>query len=632
VSGLLGQAFLYLAAALGMVPVARKLGLGSVLGYLVGGVVLGPFGLGLVGDEEGRRVMQFAEFGVVMMLFLVGLELEPERLWRLRGPIFGLGGAQVLGTGLVLGGVSLSFGIPWQQALALGLILSSSSTAIGLQSLGERGLLRTDAGQKSFAVLLFQDISVIPMLAVFPLLATLAVGGHGAEDGGGGGHSASLVDALPGWQRGGLVLVAILVVIAAGRFLVRPAMQIVARTGLRELFTMAALLLVVGVTLLMGAVGLSPALGTFLAGVVLANSEYRHELESDIEPWKGLLLGLFFLSVGASIDFSLVTDAPLQVAALLLAAVGSKMAILYALARKSGSSQEASLLFAVALGQVGEFAFVLAGFALTSGVMPEGMTKPLIAVTALSMAASPLIFALHERVIAPRLRGPATAAGRESDVEDHGHPVQVAGFGRFGQICARFLRSQGVGATVLDVDGDQLDIVRRFGQQAFYGDASRPDLLRAAGAAQAKLLIVAVDDHEKAKEIVQVARKHFPQLSLLARARGRSEAYDLLEMGVERVYRETFDTSLRVGADALRVLGFPAHQSVRSMRIFRRMDEQAVRDLAAHRGDQDKLVRTARERVALLEEALKRDVERARGVEDHAWDSEPLREGAGKRG
>lgn len=617
-----GQAFVYLAAALLVVPVAKRLGLGSVLGYLLAGLLIGPWGLGLVG-EEGADVMHFAEFGVVMMLFLVGLELDPTTLWRLRGPILGLGGLQVTGTAAAVAAIALALGLPWQQAVAVGLILAMSSTAIALQTLAEKGLMKTDAGQKSFAVLLFQDIAVIPMFAIFPLLATAPAAGGGEGHGGG-----TFVDHLPAWQHALVVLGAIVAVVAAGRFLVRPAMRAIAGTGLREMFTAAALLLVVGVTLLMTTVGLSPALGTFLAGVVLANSEYRHELESDIEPFKGLLLGLFFISVGVSIDFGLLVDAPGTLLGLLAGVIVVKIAVLALLARAFGAVRDQGAIFAVALAQVGEFAFVLFSFAGQSGVLPDDVTRPLVAVTALSMAASPLLLALNERLVLPRLRREKRVE-RESDVEDEHNPVIIAGFGRFGQVCGRFLRANGVGATVLDADVEQIEILRRFGQKVFYGDASRLDLLRAAGAGTAKILVVAVDEHAKVVEIIHTAHKHFPHLTILARARGRTEAYELLDLGVEQVYRETFDTSLRLGQDALRVLGAHAHLAHRAARTFHQYDEQSVRLLAALRNDQAQLVKTARERIAALEETLQNDRAGHRGFPDHGWDSEAIREGLG---
>ena len=612
--GILEQGVVYLGAAVVAVPVAKRLGLGSVLGYLLAGVLVGPAALGLVGDE-GQDVMHFAEFGVVMMLFLVGLELEPSRLWRMRGQVAGLGGLQVLGTTLVVAAPALALGLPWRQALAVGLILAMSSTAIALQTLAEKGLLKADAGQRSFAVLLFQDLAVIPILALLPLLASPELALHA----GGAAHDTGPLDALPGWLRGLAVLGAVGAVVLAGRFLVRPMMGAVARSGLREMFTAAALLIVVGVTLLMGLVGLSPALGAFLAGVVLANSEYRHELESDIEPFKGLLLGLFFIAVGASIDFGLLWDAPGQVAGLVGAVVLAKAALLVGLARAFGVSRDQGLVFALALSQVGEFAFVLFSFAEQNGVLPGSLTGLLVAVTAFSMATTPPLFLALERLILPRLRR-SDAPERATDVADDDPPVIIAGFGRFGQITGRLLRSSGVATTVLDIDNDQVDIVRRFGQKVYYGDASRHDLLHAAGAGKARVLVIAVDDHNKAMEIAHLARKHFPHLAVLARARGRTEAQDMVEAGLEGVYRETFDTSLRVGADALRLLGWNGHRAARAAQLFRRHDEAAMVELASMRSDQAHMVATARERIATLEQVLTADLADREELQDHGWD------------
>jgi monovalent cation:proton antiporter-2 (CPA2) family protein len=616
-TGFFVQAIVYLGASLLMVPIAKRLGLGSVLGYLLAGVLVGPFGLDLVG-EASADVMHFAEFGVVMMLFLVGLELEPALLWRMRAPILGMGGLQVGGTAALLGLGGVVLGLPWQQAVALGLILSMSSTAIALQSLQERGLMRADAGQKSFAVLLFQDIAVIPMLALFPLLATLTPSAVGGD-----GHG-SLLEHFPGWQRALITLGAIGGVIGAGRLVVPPLMRLVARTGLREMFTTAALAIVIAVTVLMSMVGLSAALGTFLAGVVLANSEYRHELESDIDPFKGLLLGLFFMAVGASIDFSLVASSPLQIGAILLGITLLKVALLFGLARAFRSPNDQSATFAIALGQIGEFAFVLLAFAQASGVLPLPIASMMVAVTALSMGASPLLLALNERFVLPRLA--RVPAAREADVEDHGAEVLVAGYGRFGQIATRFLRAHGHSVTMLDIDSDQIEVVKRFGARVFFGDASRLDLLRAAGAANARVLLVAVDEPTKVLEIAHVARTHFPHLAILARARGRSEAMDLTEAGIEGVYRETFDTSLRMGVDALRLLGSGAHEAERAARTFRRHDEALVEENARLRAaDQATYLQSTRAGLNMLETVLKADRAKARSFVDDGWDVDAAR-------
>lgn len=607
----LGQAAVYLGAAVLAVPIAQRLGLGSVLGYLVAGVAIGPWGVRLVADST--EVMHFAEFGVVMMLFLVGLELDPQRLWRLRGPVFGLGGVQVAGTAAAVAIGALLLGLPWQQGVALGLILAMSSTAIGLQTLSEKNLLKAEGGQTSFAILLFQDVAVIPILALFPLLATLPV--QHAE----GGHT-SFVDALPAWQHALVVLGAIGAVVAAGRLVIGPVMRAVARTGLREMFTASALLIVVSVAWLMSAVGLSAALGTFVAGVVLANSEYRHELEADVEPFKGLLLGVFFMAVGASIDFGLLLTRPLAILALLAASVVGKALVLAAVGRLGGLARAQSLLVVAALSQVGEFAFVLFTFAELNGILPTSIVGPMVAVTAFSMAATPLLFVAYERIV-PRLAA-AAAAGREPDVQDDAAEVIVAGYGRFGQITGRLLRSHGYGVTVLDVDSEQIDVVARFGQKAYFGDASRQDMLHAAGAARAKVLVVAVDAHEQTEAIIHTAKKHFPHLAILARVRGRTEAYDLAGHGLEGLYRETFDSAVRVGADTMRLLGMPAHAAARAARLFREEDERVMRDLAGLQRDQA-FVSRVRERMRDFEAVLQADREHRQSLVDHGWDGPP---------
>ena len=613
------QAFFYLAAAVISVPVAKRLGFGSVLGYLMAGAAMGPFGLHLIGSE-GEDLMHFAEFGVVMMLFLVGLELQPSRLWRLRGPILGVGGLQVSLTAAVFTGIALATGLAWQMALAIGLTLALSSTAMVLQTLAEKGLLRTDGGQNSFAVLLFQDIAVIPMLAAFPLLATLEPAEGEVE------HGPAWFEALAGWEQTGVVLGAIVAVVVVGRFASRPLFRFIARTRLREMFTAAALLLVIGTALLMSAVGLSPALGTFLAGVVLANSEYRHELAADVEPFKGLLLGLFFIAVGASIDFALVAEQPGTIGALVGTLVGVKLLILVALGRVFRMGLDQCLLFALGLAQTGEFAFVLFSFATQNGVLSSGVVDPLMAVVALSMVSTPLLLLFNDRVLRPRV-GTRQRDSRQADAIDRHNPVIIAGFGRFGGIVGRLLRANGVGATVLDLDSDHVDLLRRLGFEVFYGDASRRDLLAEAGASQAKLLVIAVDEPGKVLELVETSRRHFPHLVILARAASRSDAYDLLEAGVQHVYRETLETALRTGADALRLLGFRGYQAHRAARTFLRHDEDALRELAGTRHDEVAYLNRSRQSIHDLEQLLLTELELpVDASEDEAWDSASRRE------
>jgi monovalent cation:proton antiporter-2 (CPA2) family protein len=625
--GLFIQAAIYLAAAVIAVPIAKRLGFGSVLGYLFAGIAIGPFVLGLVG-EEGKDIMHFAEFGVVMMLFLIGLELRPVLLWKMRGLLLGMGGLQLGITAVVLAAIGLGFGYPWQAALAIGLILALSSTAIVLQTLSEKGLMRTDAGQSSLAVLLLQDIAVVPMLAALPLLAVAGAGskGRGAgEAAAEGGHY--LVTALPAWGQTLVVLGLFASIVVAGRFLVSPALRFIAKARLREMFTAAALLLVVGISLLTAFVGLSPALGAFLAGVVLANSEYRHELEADIEPFKGLLLGLFFIVVGASIDFNLIGESPELIAGLVVGLVVVKFLILFAIGRLFKMGLDQNLLFALALAQSGEFGFLLFSFAEQSNVLSSEVTSPLVATVALSMALTPLAMLINEKLVQPRF-GTREREEREADEMGEEKPVIIAGFGRFGSIVGRLLRAQGCNATVLDLDSDNVDLLRKLGFKVFYGDASRFDLLGAAGAANARLLILAIDDPQKTLEMVHTAKKHFPHLKILARANSRGDAYELLEAGVDNVYRETFDTSLKMGVDALKLLGHRAHQAHRSSQKFKRYDEEGLRELLKVRHDQKAYISRARQRIDELEEILSEELKGHEEYRDAGWDVESRREAA----
>jgi len=622
--GFFYQAFIYLSAAVVAVPIAKRLGLGSVLGYLVAGVVIGPWGLHLVG-EEGQDVLHFAEFGVVMMLFLIGLELQPARLWRMRGPILGTGGLQVAVTALIVGAIGVALGLPWQSAAAVGMTLALSSTAIVLQTLSEKGLLRTDSGQTIFSVLLFQDIAVIPMLALFPLLALPGHDGGTAAAEHGAASPATWVDGLPPWEQTIVVLAAVFAVVLAGRHLVRPILRVIAATRLRELFTAAALLLIIGITLLMERVGLSPALGAFLAGVVLATSEYRHQLESDIEPFKGLLLGLFFIAVGASVDFELIRADPWLIAGIAALVAVVKFLVMFGIGSIRGMGLDQRLMFAVTLAQGGEFAFVLFSFATQSGVLTTEIASRLIAVVAVTMAMTPLLMVGNERFVLPRF-GTREREERPADDVHETSPVILAGFGRFGHIVGRFLRANGIKPTVLEYDSDQVDMLRKLGLTVFYGDATRPDLLKAAGAEEAKLLIIAVDDIERCDRIVQTAKTHFPHLTLMSRARGRPEAYELLDHGVDHVYRETVDTSLRLGVDALRLLGHPAHAAHRSALRFRRHDERSVRELGKMRHDRSAYISAARERIRSLEELMLEELEQNIDQErDASWDTDSLR-------
>ena len=620
------QAFIYLAAAVLVVPISNRLGLGSVLGYLIAGVLIGPFGLHLVG-RNGDDVMHFAEFGVVMMLFLVGLELQPALLWRLRTPILGLGGLQVLVTALVIALLALLLGQTPPVALAVGLILAMSSTAIVLQTLTEKGLIKTDAGQSSFSVLLFQDIAVIPILAFLPLLASHGPGPLAADllippaHAAGAAAPAAADPLLQALQ----VLGVVLAIIVGGRFLMRPVFRAIAATRLRELFTATALLLVVGITLAMQQVGLSPALGTFVAGVVLADNEYRHELEGDIAPFKGLLLGLFFLTVGAGINFTLLLSSPGLILALVAALALVKAAVLLGLGRLFRLAPGDNVLFALALAQGGEFAFVLFSFASANRVLPASLTSLLVVVVALSMLITPLVLMAHERWLAPRLLARAPQRPADAIESDEG-AVIIAGFGRFGQIVGRLLLANRFPITVLDHSPTQIDLLRRFGWRVFYGDASRLDLLHAAGAERARLLVVAVDDPSKSLEIVELARKHFPRLEVLARAFDRQHAYALIRLGVRVIRRETFGSALEMGVDALERLGMHPHRAHRAAHTFRCHDEAALREVAALDGDDAARIARSRQLSEELERLLQSDREDLGEERNRAWDVSALRE------
>lgn len=612
------DAVVYLAAAVVCVPLAKRLGMGSVLGYLLAGIVIGPYLLGFVG-EEGKDIMHFAEFGVVMMLFLVGLELEPAAFWRMRKQVLGMGSLQMgLTAGLIVG-IALLMGFTWQAGLAVGLALSMSSTAIALQSLKEKNLMQTSAGRNSFAVLLFQDIAVIPILALLPLMAVSA---------GDLGTDRHWVETLPGWQRTLVVFTAVGVVIAAGRYLVVPLLRLVAGTRLRELFVASALLLVVGIALLMDTVGLSPALGTFLAGVVLANSEYKHELESDLDPFKGLLLGLFFMAVGASINFELISARPGFILALTVGIMLLKTAVLIGIGRRARLGFDQRLILGSSLGQVGEFAFVLLAFIAQLRILDSTWVDTFMAVTAISMTLTPLVMLANEKLILPRF-GTLEQEPHTPDEVDVQHKVIIAGFGHFGSTLGRLLRANGVESTVLDNDSDQVDLLRKLGFKVFYGDATRHEMLEAAGAHQAEVLICAIAP-ESAPTLVEVVHKHFPHLKLYVRSRNRMDAYDLMDQGVLHFYRETLDTSIRMGVDVLRELGFRAHTATRAGQDFRRYDSIALKKLASLRHDKGAYVAGARESIAEQEALIRGDATHDPAHTDHAWNSEEMRNAVNK--
>ncbi len=610
------QAFVYLSAAVVSVPIAKRLGLGSVLGYLFAGIIIGPFVFKFVGMET-ETVLHFAEFGVVLMLFLIGLELQPSRLWKLRGPILGLGGLQVGITTMIIFLIGFLLGLGWKISLAIGLILALSSTAIVLQTLNEKGLIKTEAGQSSFSVLLFQDIAVIPMLAILPLLAAPIIGSIG-QSGAQIHHGGFGVEAPPGWQQAILVAVVIGTIIVVGRFLVRYVFRFIAETRLREIFTAFALFLVIGIALSMQLVGLSAALGTFLAGVVLADSEYRHELESDIEPFKGLLLGLFFISVGASIDFNLLQQEPYLILGLVVGLIVVKLVILFVLGFVFKMSMSQNFLFSFSLAQGGEFAFVLFSFATQNRVIPESISDTLILVVAVSMALTPVLMIFNEKLLQPRFSN--LDEKPESDTIDEKNIVIIAGFGRFGQIVGRLLHANNIGTTVLDYKPSQIDMVRKFGYKVFYGDASRIDLLHSAGASEAKLFILAIDDKEKALEIAETVKKHFPNLEVLARSFDRRHTYELMNLGVRVIQRETFNSALELGTSALRHLGFHGYQAHRAALTFKHHDEKTLIDLHEHWGDEKTFLIQMQERNQDLIDLLSSDEEELEENMDHSWE------------
>ena len=627
----LTQTLVYLGAAVVSVPIAKRLGLGSVLGYLIAGVLIGPFALSLVGDQAD--VMKFAEFGVVILLFLIGLEVQPSMLWDMRKAIFGLGGAQVVGTALAIAAAALALGLPWQTALAVGLVLAMSSTAIVLQTLDEKGLRQGPVGRAAFGVLLLQDLAVIPLFALLPLLAVSAPL-QAAE---GGGHGASLVANLPVWAQTLSVLAAVAAVVGGGRYLVRPLFRFIAKARLREIFTASALLIVVAVASLMQTVGLSPALGAFLAGVVLAESEFRRELETDIEPFRGLLLGLFFMTVGAGVDLPLVARQPLILAGLVAGLMVLKFLVMYGIARLFGAPKRGALAVATALAQGGEFAFVLLTFTVGAGVIGSELAALLTAAIAVSMALTPVAMILYERVAALMDAAIPDVTPDTGDFDEGEPDIIIAGFGRFGQVTGRLLSANGFKSTVLDSDIEQIELLQRFGRRVHYGDATRLDLLRQAGADRARMLIVALDDREKTVELVETARKAFPDLTILARAWDRRHAYDLLSNGADAVERETFESALALGATALQKLGFRAHRAHRAAAFFRRNDRRMFEELRPMWGQEEAYMLASRDAAQTMDRLLNADLHRMRpGDAGRAWDTasldEELRERAQQEG
>jgi glutathione-regulated potassium-efflux system ancillary protein KefC len=570
----LTTSLIYLAAAVLAVPLARALGLGSIIGYLVAGIVIGPWGLALVTDAQ--TILTVAEFGVVLMLFLVGLELEPSRLWAMRRPIFGWGSVQVISSALLMTAAGVAFGVTWPVALAASLGLAMSSTAIGLAVLAERNLQPTAAGQGVLGVMLFQDVAAIPILALLPLLPVAA-------------QQAAAATAGSGWLTAAKALAVIAALLIGGRLALRPSLRWIARSRTPEIFTAASLLLVVATAALMHAVGLSMALGAFLAGVLLAESEYRRELETDLEPFKGLLLGLFFIAVGMSIDFAVVLAQPGLVALIVLGFVAVKAVVLVAMARTMNVPLAERPLFAILLAQGGEFGFVVFQASAQAGVIDATAASLLVAAVAISMLVTPLALVIVDRFVTPRLASRGAPKLDEID-QPQRETVIIAGFGRYGQIVGRLLLANGMQPTVLDHDSEQIEAVRRFGWRAFYGDATRLDLLRVAGAAEARVLVVAIDDVAQSLALVDLAREHFPHLTLVARARNVQHWYQLNERGVAHIERETFDAALMSARSVLEALGFERHQARNLALRFRRHNVEQLQESAPHFRDESRLI------------------------------------------
>ena len=554
-TSLLLSAFIYLASAAVAVPLSKRLGLGSVLGYLIAGVLIGPV-FGLVGQET-ESIQHVAEFGVVMMLFLVGLELEPHKLWQLRWQLLGLGGLQVVLTIAAITGIAMLMGLSWTVGVAAGCVLSMSSTAIVLQTLGEKNLLASQGGQASFSVLLFQDIAVIPMLALLPLLALPELAGQATE----AAHHADAVNllaGLPAYEKAGITFGVIALIVVGGHFLAGPIFRYIAAARLREIFTVVSLALVIGIAVLMSLIGLSPALGTFLAGVVLANSEYRHELESNIEPFKGLLLGLFFITVGAGVDFELLAHQGWKILGITLCVIVAKGLILLLLGKMFRLKRLDQKLFALALAQAGEFGFVLLSLVESNGVMPSHIAKQLLLTVALSMLFTPLLFIVYDKVMVPRAYARAKAGDAvRPDVIEQKHPVIIAGHGRFGRVINAMLTACGYKTTVIDHNAATVAGYKRFGVETYFGDASRQELLLIAGLAEARLLVVAIDNHEQAMKITEFARKTNPGIKIVARSYDAQQTYELYHAGADEIVRENFDSAVRCGKRALECLGMP---------------------------------------------------------------------------
>jgi len=606
------QLFIFLASAAIAVPIARKLGLGSVLGYLIAGIIIGPFGISLIHDT--KDIMHFTEFGVVMMLFLVGLELKPRVLWQLRLPIVGMGGAQVIITAVIISAIALQF-LPWKQATAIGIILSLSSTAIVLQTLQEKGQMETDAGRSIFSVLLFQDLAIIPILAGLPLLATTNMIDSSHQE-------ATLlnISMLPEYLQILITVLAVLLVVLLGKFAYGPVFRAIASIYMHEIFVAATLALVIGISLLMLMVGLSPVLGAFLTGVMLSDSEFRHELESNIAPFKGLLLGIFFISIGASLNFSLIGSNIKLILAITIGLIAIKSLVMLLIAQAFNINKKEQAFFTIALSQGGEFAFVLFQFSKANGVLSSKAIDPLVSAVVISMFLTPILFFIYEK-IARKEKEVEESSQREADViKETDHKVILVGFGHLGVDVGRLLRSAGIKPVILDHDERNVDLLRKFGFEVYYGDATRHDLLESAGAHQAKLLIITIDDTERAKRLIQLVHKHYPQLKVITNAVSRKAAFEMMDLGVDQIYRDTFATALAIGQAALKKLGIDPYQAHRLSLIFKKKDQEMMPKLHQIRKERDAYIFQYQKHHENLEKLMSLDNDKqAEEAVDKAW-------------
>ena len=616
---LLFVAIVFLLGAIICVSLAKRLGLSSVIGYLIAGVLIGPYVLGFIG-EEGDDILHFAEFGVVIMLFLIGLEIEPKNFWNMRKSITGMGGLQVAGTMILSYLFFIFLDYDWKVALVISMAIALSSTAIAMQTIKEKGLMDTTFGNSAFSILLFQDIIVIFMLGAIPLLSNTNSETNGNE------HEATgnLLDSLPmGYQTLAIIL-SVFLIIGAGRYLIVPMLRRVAKTGVRELLIASAFLIVFSISFLMEYVGLSPALGAFLGGVVLSSSEYKHELESTLEPFKNLMLGLFFIAVGASINFVVIAKMPWTIGGILITVILIKALVLFITGQVFKLKLDQKLLLTFGLAQVGEFAFVLLSFAFQLNILEQEQMDILLVITALTMSLTPIISIINERFILPKI-GTKESIKRPMDHIAKTQNVILVGFGHFGSTVGRFLRSHGIEATILDQDSNRVDFLRKMGFEVYYGDATRIDLLESAGIAEAKILICAIDNPSITKRITSLVKEHYPHVELMIRAQNRYDAYELLNMGFENIYRESLDTSLSLARDVLSKLGFRKYTLNRQVQNFIKYDESSLRRLASESKEDENYIFKARKELEEQERLLEEDFKRGIVEYDNHWDSESIR-------